>query len=102
VSLASIFRIIGIFENRIGDFKARSMLILLSARLTEKLFWFVDSTAIEVGNYFFFVVSVQLKVGPYHFLWVVDLVHDQTHHQVDCTIANYTDLIKQQVCKNRR
>jgi hypothetical protein len=31
-------------------------------------------------------------VGPDHLLWVIDLVHDQAHQQLYCTVAHYIDL----------
>jgi hypothetical protein len=42
-------------------------------------------------------------VGPNHLLWVVDLVHDQTHQQVDNTVAHYVYLSgKQRVIRKNR
>jgi hypothetical protein len=42
-------------------------------------------------------------VGPNHLLWVVDLVHDQTHQQVGNTVAHCVYLNgKQRVIRKNR
>ena len=38
------------------------------------------------------VVGVQFFMGPDHLLWVIDLVHDQGHQQVNDSVAGYVYL----------
>ena len=48
----------------------------------------VDSVVANIGQDLISVVSVQFDVLPDQLLWVINLIHDEAHKQVDYTVAD--------------